>query len=406
MANITRKFIVEEIAKLLDVPDSAYEAAERRYKDLGEWLHDQNKAGCASFGPHVSPQGSFRLGTVNKPWNREDFDLDLTCKLQDEFSKDIYAQRQLKELLGKDLEKYRQERAIHDKLEEKHRCWRLNYQDQLKFHMDVVPGIPEEETSRLAFREQMIRTGLEESLAGVVAELATAITDNRSPNYDKISPHWNISNPEGYAKWFESRMRQARTLLEVRASMEKVAKVDELPAYRWKTPLQMCVQILKRHRDVLFEQGPDEKPISVIITTLAARAYQGEEDIESALVRIISTMEDFVLPTTPRVANPVNPEKEDFADKWPNDPKLEANFRKWLDQLQKDFVFLGQSKDIEQLSEHISKRFGVRVDSTRMKRQQGLLEKAAAITAGVAHTDGNGIIGGTGVRNKPHKFYG
>ncbi len=142
MADTTRKLIIEEITKSLDVPDSAYEAAERRYKDLGKWLHDQNKAACASFRPHVSPQGSFRLGTVNKPWKREDFDLDLTCKLLEGFSKEAYSQKQLKELLGNDLEKYRQERAIQDDFEEKHRCWRLNYQDQLNFHMYFVPVIP------------------------------------------------------------------------------------------------------------------------------------------------------------------------------------------------------------------------------------------------------------------------
>lgn len=406
MADTTRKLIIAEITKLLDVPDSAYEAAERRYKDLGEWLHDHNKANCASFRPHVSPQGSFRLGTVNKPWKREDFDLDLTCKLLEEFSKKVYTQKQLKELLGNDLEKYRQERAIQDELEEKHRCWRLNYQDQLKFHMDVVPGIPEEESGRLAFREHMIRAGVEESLAGVVAELTTAITDNRNSNYDEVSVNWNISNPEGYAKWFESRMRQARELLEARAAMEVVAKVDELPTYRWKTPLQMCVQILKRHRDVMFERDPDGKPISVIITTLAARCYQGEGDVESALARIVSTMGSFVLPTIPRVANPVNPEKEDFADKWPHDPQLEANFWKWYDQLQEDFAFLGRSTDIDQLSEKITLRFGVRIDSGKLRKHQGLLEKAAAIITCTAHTGRKGVIGNTGVPNKSHKFYG
>jgi hypothetical protein len=35
-----------------------------------------------------------------------------------------------------------------------------------------------------------------------------------------------------------------------------------------KTPLQQAVQILKRHRDMMFADDPEHKPISVIITTL------------------------------------------------------------------------------------------------------------------------------------------
>ena len=29
------------------------------------------------------------------------------------------------------------------------------------------------------------------------------------------------------------------------------AKVDDVPPYEWKTPLQRSIQIMKRHRDVM-----------------------------------------------------------------------------------------------------------------------------------------------------------
>jgi len=57
--------------------------------------------------------------------------------------------------------------------------------------------------------------------------------------------------------------------------MEKAATIDELPTYRWKTPLQQVVKILKRHRDVMFLDAPDKKPMSIIITTLAGRSIPG-----------------------------------------------------------------------------------------------------------------------------------
>lgn len=260
MGNSSRAFIIGEIAESLDVPDSAYEAAERRYMDLGNWMQDRSKARCAFFNPHIFPQGSFRLGTVTRPWKREDYDLDLTCKLQEGLNKAEHTQEQLKMLVGDDLESYRRERRIQEKLEEKHRCWRLNYQDQLKFHMDAVPAIPEEEASRLILQQQVMRSGIEESLAATVASLTTSITDKRDPNYGSISSLWSISNPEGYAKWFESRMQLAKELLESRVTETMAAKLDELPAYRWKSPLQVCIQILKRHRDIMFEADPDVKP--------------------------------------------------------------------------------------------------------------------------------------------------
>jgi hypothetical protein len=40
--------------------------------------------------------------------------------------------------------------------------------------------------------------------------------------------------------------------------------------------------ILKRHRDYSFTNRKEERPISVIITTLAAHSYNGEETIGRA----------------------------------------------------------------------------------------------------------------------------
>ena len=60
-----------------------------------------------------------------------------------------------------------------------------------------------------------------------------------------------------------------------------------MPAYKEKkSPLQRVVQILKRHRDLMFN-GDESKPISIIITTLAARAYNKETDVLDALVNVV-----------------------------------------------------------------------------------------------------------------------
>ncbi len=405
MAVSVRNFAIEDIIRALDVPDGAYEAAERRYRDLGEWLHDDGKAKSASFDPHVYPQGSFRLGTVTRPWKRDDYDLDLSCKLQNGLTKTRHTQKQIKQLLGVDVEAYRRERGIEKRLEEKPRCWRLNYKDELKFHMDIVPAIPETEEDREILLERMMKTGAKEVLARDVSQHAVSITDNRHPQYAVITADWPLSNQEGYALWFESRMRQAQQLLESRAAMEKVAKVDDLPTYRWKTPLQQCVQILKRHRDMMFEHDQDGKPISAIITTLAARSYQGETDIEATLGAVLERMGTFVNPSKPRVPNPVNP-YEDFADKWPLNAVLEPNFWRWLEKAQEDFCHLGRSDNVELIVETALQKFGTHIDASRIRKAGGLLTKAGTITAGKAYTSQAGTIDSSGVKNQPHKFHG
>ena len=94
------------------------------------------------------------------------------------------------------------------------------------------------------------------------------------------------------------------------------------------------IQILKRHRDVMFIAHPEAKPISVIITTLAAEAYKGETNVDEAMINILRDIESLVSRQIPRVPNPVNP-AEDFAEKWGTreglSMRLEDNFWMWVE---------------------------------------------------------------------------
>src|SRR5437660_8033190 len=116
--NVIRSSIIEEIAGSIDIPDSAYEKAEKRYKDLGEWF-GRKEARCQKFDPHIYPQGSFRLGTVTQPVDEDgEYDLDMGCRLRGGVTKVTHTQQQLKELVGADLEDYRVARGIQEAKEE------------------------------------------------------------------------------------------------------------------------------------------------------------------------------------------------------------------------------------------------------------------------------------------------
>ncbi len=389
MNDVFASKLIQEIAETIDIPQSAYDKAESRYEDLGKWFGSA-EAYCSRFKPHVYTQGSFRLGTVIRPIDpTSEYDLDMGCRLESGITKASHSQKQLKELVGRDIEQYRIARGIKEAKEEKHRCWRLKYADTLRFHLDTVPSIPESAERRRQISESVMREGASLDLAKLVADLTGAITDNRMANYSILDSNWRLSNSEGFARWFESRMKLAKTLMVERASIERKATIDDLPAYRWKSPLQRSVQLLKRHRDAMFVNNPDSKPASIIITTLAARAYQGEVDIAVALQGILTKMGTLVRPNAPRVPNPVNP-AEDFADRWV-DPSLnlEANFWRWLRQAQNDFAAIGKEKKVELIVENSKKNFAVNLSSAELVKKfgtpsgEGLL-KTAAIPAGLS----------------------
>ena len=139
------------------------------------------------------------------------------------------------------------------------------------------------------------------------------------------------------------------------------ASVDDVPDQLVRTPLQRSIQIMKRHRDLMFNGGTsaDYAPISMIVTTLAAHLYGGEPDVYAALTAIVSklhghaglvenrmieqTLASLGLIQRTRdgkwyIGNPVNP-AENFADRWHEDNHARARaFFRWVDALQEDLV--------------------------------------------------------------------
>jgi hypothetical protein len=362
--------ILTEMLTALELPPAAYEKAKSRYDDLGEWF-SRPESTVANYDPHIYSQGSFRLGTAIKPLIAgETYDLDLGCKLRQSITMQTHTQEELKKLVGAELESYRQARGIQSKLQAKHRCWRLEYRDTMSFHMDVVPSIPAKFETTRRLTERLVKGGLSEAIAKSEVETTSVITDDRHPAYKQISDEWKISNPEGYATWFE---RRAIQLNERFAFLEK-AQVDELPLFQRRTPLQQVVQLLKRHRDKMFADDPEVKPISIIITSLASHAYNGEQDLSTALRNVLDGMGNFIQPQTPRVPNPVDPE-EDFADKWHDVNyralNLEKNFWNWLKQAQVDFKKLLETDSSELVKSAAIESFALTLNEDSLAKALG-----------------------------------
>jgi hypothetical protein len=341
--------LLQTIVKSIEIPRSYYEKAVARHRSLGEWLC-RPESMVGAFAPVVVPQGSFRYGTVVRPLlATHKYDLDNVTTLQ--IAKTQMSQKELKNLYGAEIKAYAIAHKMTDPVEERNRCWRLFYADEFSFHVDALPCVPEDRQ----VMEAIVKTGVPASLA----TLAVAITDRRHPQYGQISQALFSSNPRGFAAWFEECARSwALPRLRDLVKSNLYASVEDVPAHEFKTPLQQAIQILKRHRDVMFRNTPAMAPISMIITNLAAHAYSGESDLYAALVNIVNKIPQFVRSERPRIPNPANP-AEDYADKWSLDPKLERSFWQWHTQVRADLKRLTAFLTGETLPEDIERTFGV-----------------------------------------------
>ncbi|TWI79030.1 hypothetical protein IQ13_3422 [Lacibacter cauensis] len=394
--------ILEELGKTLDITETQYNAAVTSYTHVAEWL-SQKDSPLADYSPEILPQGSFLLQTMIKPIHEDDeLDIDLVCKL--EKVRPGLTQYGLKHMVGDRLKSNKMlERLL--KKPDGRRCWTLQYADSAKFHLDVLPSVV------VAGYKAILEKAFSNNDFSDAERLGVRITDNTSPIYRTSSnlQEWMKSNPFGYAIWFQERSKTA--LQEIRLLSESIQPV---PNYQTKKmPLQRIVQILKRHRDMMFN-GDDDKPISIIITTLAAKAYGRETNIIEGLINVVNNMTDFIEDrwsarhgkSIKWVVNPVN-EQENFADKWVEYPQRQKNFYRWLEELKKDLNnVLGQKGRGQQfISESMIKPFGKEAVTKTFsnygaqkfqQRESGILKMAA----------GTGTIGNVGTTIKGHNFHG
>ncbi|WP_439548870.1 nucleotidyltransferase domain-containing protein [Falsiroseomonas sp.] len=354
MPTKTAEDYLAALAEELTISETRYDEACRSYASLGAWLNRPD-SDVLEYDPQIYVQGSFRLGTAIRPLSdEEEYDVDSVCVLRSLGTSEL-SQKQLKTLVGDEIKAYRRAQNMVKPVREGRRCWVLSYADGAMFHMDIVPAVPNAARQRLMLEAR----GLDLRWS----DTAIVITDIRSPVYEYISDDWQRSNPKGYAEWFRLRMgavfeRRRRALAEaIKAS------VEDIPDYRVRTPLQSAIMILKRHRDGMFVNRYDERPISVIITTLAAHAYNGEEKIADALYSILTRMDQFIEHDGQRciIRNPSDP-LENFADKWPQHPERQRAFFQWLAQARIDFGELARQVDRRRLVESVQPRMGAVAD--------------------------------------------
>jgi hypothetical protein len=256
--------ILETMCEGLELSRSQAGDAEQHYNRVGHWLGDDP----ALAGAWIYVHGSVALGTTVKPLARAEYDVDLVCHIP--HGSPTTQPSVLKKLVGDRLKDHGTYVRL---LEEMRRCWRLNYAGE--FHMDITPSVPNP---------------------------ACALGGELVP--DKDLRRWKPTNPIGYRKLFEQRalLQPAFQLMKTETYRgAQDANIEPYPArMRIKGLLRRAVQLCKRHRDIYFGPQPELAPLSIIITTLAARSYEWcirnrvfDDEID-VLVSVLQEMPQFI----------------------------------------------------------------------------------------------------------------
>ena len=339
MRNQSRNEFLEEMLDRLgghlDLPRSTTQEIEGHYKAVQEYLCGDDF--FQSRDILIYPQGSMRLGTVNRGLPDEDVDLDFVLQV----SGSTHNTEPLK-LYDRVWRRLYENERYRPMLIKKKRCIQLTYKSN--FHMDILPAISAKDTGQ----------------------------DTRILVPDRDLKDWTFSNPKGYADWFdrESKRIQRRYILEKAGAptFSGDHEVEELPdpePHSSKMPLKKSVRLIKRHRDVYFSEKPELKPISIVLTTLATQRYNGSIDVYESMAEIINGIDLWIRErgnNIPVVENPTDKEEEEherenFADKWRKDPELYFEFRDYIFSLKEWWLSLPELSPSELVKE-LSDRFG------------------------------------------------
>ena len=327
--------LLNEMAKEVQLDETRYKRMTASYEAIKKWIESDEKF----FRPYkyeVYPHGSVRIFTTVKPIGKDEFDLDIVIHFKD--NKMLHNPLKIYTELKRRLNENETYRKI---LEAKSRVLRLNYAGD--FHMDLMSGIQDS-----PFDENKIRVP------------------------DRELGDWVSSNPRGYAGWFIAKANLAEaSLLEKALRAEKIQTDD----FNNKKPLQRAVQLIKRYRDIYFDEDGSYKTRSIILTTIAGQLYSGEESIFETIDNIITKIQlEFRLPQRLKILNPVNAE-EDFTDKWDEEPKYYEAFKKFVAHLYTEWQKLKEENGVIEESKIFKGLFGDKLIENIQLRESGVIEE-------------------------------
>ncbi|WP_288499723.1 nucleotidyltransferase [uncultured Acinetobacter sp.] len=298
--------ILMSIVEKISLTTAEYEKITSRYNTLQGILNAAREPILQDA--HIFVQGSIGLKTTIKPLSNAEGDManvDADAIVLLPNAQNANSAEVLNALKTRFEEGTRTEHPV----EELRRGVRVVYADEDPgFHIDVTPA------------RKVLGNDKEDGYGNL--EVPDRVTG------------WKNSTPRDYSNWLEGLSQLEIKIIRKMAAGDSVmmesATQEPLPLYEdyvEHNPLRATIKLLKRHRDKWASNQDDPlcRPISAVITTLAAKAYQ-KVAYESqnqplrpieAIIKIIAYMPQFIIETEDgfAVLNPMD-QGENFAEKW------------------------------------------------------------------------------------------
>lgn len=345
--NITeRQNDILKLISKLDISPTMYKNAIEKYNHLTSYLEKHG------IDATMYPQGSFALGTVVRPYSKENnknYDLDFICQVSG--TRSSYTPSELR----KKIEEILSTSDLYGgKLIPYDECFTIEYADVngIGFSIDIVPATDED-------------TSIKQELTTLSTSPELIDTAIAIPRYSKQKIYnWITNNPKGYVEWFNkinqpfkdySRANYRQILFE--SNQNLYSSIEEIPDDMERSSLQRVIQILKHHRDVYYshiEDGDNLKPISAIINTIVAAiaiSANPQASVYELLGHVLSEFEIYSKHQSLsseqfkkiyenrnvfqkddgkwKIENPANP-KDNLADKWNTNPEIPHRFFLWV----------------------------------------------------------------------------
>lgn len=372
----------------LELDTTRIQQMESAYRAVNDVLSN-DETFFKDYKINVYAQGSLQIGTTIKPLSGQEFDLDIVLHIESSYLN--HTPSEIYDALYRVLSNHDTYKPL---LEKKNRCVRIDYNSD--FHMDILPGcIITINNNRLMIAENERRNS------------------------------WSRTNPKNYAVWFKeiAERNKSSFILQERYNLMLKAAVEteDLPldVYK-KTPLQSTVQIVKRYRDLFYQDKETSKMpavSSIVLTTLLAQCHEGNLSIQEALVNASQKLRKLAEGYKVRkekfaIYNPVDnhedkDKRENFTDSW--EDKHYNSFVAFVEDFAKKLnAFLNNGTNETSYKELFGNGFYKQNIQTLVKLEERVKGNTqfATLLAGNAYTDNRGNINSTtGVRNGSHGFF-
>ena len=240
-----------------------------------------------------------------------------------------------------------------------------------------------------------------------------------------------VANSYGFAEWFKEKTpavggfpeAYAKRASDYERRFHTLAEGEDLPEQEpahHKSPAVIALQLIKRWCNVRYDQNPDGRPPSVMISKMVADFANRTDTLSEELLHQVRSIKDEIyrFHNQRRLIHVVNPvcKKDVFTDSWPRSLKEQSDFLVHLDDFVKKLEFLRDGCDLREMKKTMVHLFGEAPTGEVFKefnetlgktRERGKLHHNPR--GGRLDLTSSGIVSGVGSGTRPTRkstFYG